>query len=395
MRGRDRIAAQLSDLRSEGTIKKLKYVASSLGTYADIEGLGNTYILCSNNYLGLANHPKLVEAGKQALDHYGAGASSVRFICGTFDIHRKLEESTARLLGFESSISYSSCYAANTGAIPVLLQNGDAVISDALNHASIIDGCRLAPKGVQRHLYAHADMGELEDKLRGTRGCGNVLVITDGVFSMEGDVAPLPQIVRLCQEYGAMLMVDESHATGVIGATGRGTMEHFGISEGVDIVSGTYGKALGGAGGGFIAASQDICELLIQKSRTHIFSNSMPPVLCAIAIAAIEELETEPRRVISLQAKSAYARNKLIGAGITLLAGDSAIIPIIVGDTAKAIRISEEMLKSGVYAVGFGFPVVPEGEARIRIQISDALSYEDLDEALSVVTRILEFSWKQ
>ncbi|MCL1997598.1 MAG: aminotransferase class I/II-fold pyridoxal phosphate-dependent enzyme [Turicibacter sp.] len=381
----DRTQGVLEGLRSEGTFKTLKHLTTPVGNVSHVQEFGDEIMLCSNNYIGLANKREVVEAGLAALEKYGAGASSVRFICGTFDIHKQLEERLAKFLGFAASITYSSCFAANTAAIPAFLQPGDAVISDELNHASIIDGCRMVHKSVSKHVYKHADIGSLEEKLKLTKDCPVVLVVTDGVFSMEGDIAPLPNIIALCKKYGATLMVDESHATGVIGNTGRGTMEYYNITEGVDILSGTFGKALGGAGGGFIAASEAVCNLLVQKSRPHIFSNSLPPVLCAIAMEAIDYLDKNPKIVSSLHKKIEYARKKVVEAGLKPLEGDSAIIPIIVGETARAIRISEEMLKRGIYAIGFGFPVVPEGEARIRLQISDALTFEDIDKAVVVI----------
>ena len=380
-----RVQSNLNKLHEAGTYKKLKHLTTSMESHANVEEFGDAAILCSNNYIGLANKPEIVAAGVAALQKYGAGASSVRFICGTFDIHRRLEEVTASFLGMEASLTYTSCFAANNAVIPALLQDGDAVISDELNHASIIDGCRLVSKGVGKHVYKHADMTDLEEKLKLTANAGAVLVVTDGVFSMEGDIAPLPQIIELCRRYNALVMVDDSHASGVIGHTGRGTMEYYGLTDGVDIISGTYGKALGGAGGGFIAASKAVCELLVQKSRPHLFSNALPPVLCGIAIAAIEYLDANPAIVESLRNKTSYARNAIKSAGLAPLDGDSAIIPIIVGDTARAISASEAMMRRGVYAIGFGFPVVPEGEARIRLQISDTLSYEDIDKAVGTV----------
>ncbi|MCL2834481.1 MAG: aminotransferase class I/II-fold pyridoxal phosphate-dependent enzyme, partial [Treponema sp.] len=327
------------------------------------------------------------EAAHRALEQYGAGASSVRFICGTYDIHRALEEKTAAFLGMEASLSYTSCWAANTACIPALLDDGDAVISDELNHASIIDGCRLVSKGVKRLVYKHSDPDDLENKLKETADCGAVLVVTDGVFSMEGDIAKLPQLAALCEKYNSLLMVDDSHATGVIGKTGRGTMEHYNMTKGADIISGTYGKALGGSGGGFIAASKNICDMLAQRSRPHLFSNSLPPVLCAIAMASLNYLEHNPQIITSLTQKTIYMRQKIKALGLNPLEGGSAIIPIIIGDTAKAIAISESMMKLGVFTIGFGYPVVPQGSARIRLQISDALSYADLDKVLDALQK--------
>ena len=380
---------QLNDeielLKEKGTYKYYKYNTSALNGKISVEGFGEEIVLCSNNYLGLANNPDVIKAARQSLAQYGAGTSSVRFICGTYDIHRNLEEKVAYFLNMESSITYTSCWAANTACIPALLSDGDAVISDELNHASIIDGCKAVSKGVKRAVYKHSDMEALEEKLMETSDAGAVLVVSDGVFSMEGDIAKLPQIIDLCKKYSALLMIDDSHATGIIGKSGRGTMEYYNIKDGVDIISGTFGKALGGAGGGFIAASENICIMLAQRSRPHLFSNCLPPVLCAIAIAAIDYLDNNPRIVTSLMEKTRYMRQRIKDMGLNPLEGDSAIIPIMVGDTAKAIAIAEKMIKNGVFTIGFGFPVVPEGSARIRLQISDALSYEELDQALDVI----------
>jgi glycine C-acetyltransferase len=383
------IGNEINNLKEKGTYKYFKYNTSALDGTINVEGFGEKIVFCSNNYIGLANNPDVVKAAHAALDKYGAGTSSVRFICGTYDIHRTLEEKVAGFLGMEAALTYTSCWSANTACIPSLLANGDAVISDELNHASIIDGCRAVAKGVTKAVYKHSDMGSLEEKLVETKDCGAVLVVTDGVFSMEGDIAKLPDIASLCKKYNALLMVDDSHATGVIGTSGRGTMEYHNLTEGVDIISGTFGKALGGAGGGFIAASTNICAMLAQRSRPHLFSNCLPPVLCAIALAAIGHLEQNPGIVVSLMEKTRYMRGKIQAMGLHSPAGDSAIIPIIIGDTAKAIAVSEQMMHDGVFTIGFGFPVVPEGTARIRLQISDALSYGDLDKALAVIEKTI------
>jgi len=376
---------EVNSLKQKGTYKFFKYITKALNGKTNVEGFGEEIVLCSNNYIGLANNPEIIKAAHAALEKYGAGTSSVRFICGTYDIHRQLEEQVARFLNMEASLTYTSCWAANTASIPALLLAGDAVISDELNHASIIDGCRAVAKDVTKAVYKHSDMNSLEEKLIETKDSGAVLVVTDGVFSMEGDIAKLPEIIDLCKKYNALLMVDDSHATGVIGKNGRGTMEYYNLKEGVDIISGTFGKALGGAGGGFIAASKNICAMLTQRSRPHLFSNCLPPVLCAIALAAVEYLEKNPGIVTSLMEKTDYMRRKIKAMGLNPMEGDSAIIPILIGDTAKAIAIAERMMKDGVFAIGFGFPVVPEGAARIRLQISDALNYEDLDKALTVI----------
>ena len=366
-------------LKKAGTYKSLKYLMSPVSGISEVEGYGREIILCSNNYLGFADKPEIIEAGIEALKKYGAGAASVRFICGTYDIHRALEEKIAGFLNMEAALTYTSCWNANTAVIPAILGDGDAVISDELNHASIIDGCRLTGKDVKKLVYKHTDLRSLEQKLEEASGCGTVLVVTDGVFSMEGDVAPLAGIRELAGRYGALVMVDDSHATGVIGKSGRGTAEYCNVTGKADIVSGTFGKALGGAGGGFIAGRRDLIDILVQRSRPHLFSNSLPPVLAAIALAAVDYLENNPGIVQSLHKKTEYMRKEIVKAGLTPLEGDSGIIPIIVGDTAKAISIAGRMLEKGVYAIGFGYPVVPEGKARIRIQVSDALSYEEID----------------
>lgn len=379
------LEALIDSYKESGTYKELRYLTSPMSNRTCVEGHNEVVILCSNNYLGLADKPEVVQGGIDALKKYGAGAASVRFICGTYDIHRSLEEEIARFLHTEAALTYASCWNANTAIIPAILGAGDAVISDELNHASIIDGCRLTGKEVGKLVYKHADMESLEGKLKEASSCGTVLIVTDGVFSMEGDVAPLPGIVKLAEKYGAVVMVDDSHATGVLGKSGKGTAEYYDMLGKVDIVSGTFGKALGGAGGGFIAGRKSLIDILIQKSRPHLFSNSLPPVLAGVALAAIKYLEENPHTVESLHRKVEYMRTGLKNAGLNPLEGDSAIIPIIIGDTAKAISLAGLMLEKGVYAIGFGYPVVPEGKARIRLQVSDALNYDDMDLAIRVI----------
>ncbi len=376
---------ELRGLKQEGTYKKLQHLQSALSSKTKVEGFNDVIVLCSNNYLGLADKPEIIEAGISALEKYGAGAASVRFICGTYDIHRNLESKIAGFLDTEAALTYTSCWAANTAIIPALLKSGDSVISDELNHASIIDGCRLVGKEVKRFVYKHSDMNSLEEKLKEAGENGTKLIVTDGVFSMEGDIALLPEIIELAEKYEALVMVDDSHSTGVIGKTGRGTEEYYNMAGKVDIITGTLGKALGGAGGGFIAAKKSVVDICIQRSRPHLFSNSLPPVLAAIGIAALEYLEENPGIISSLHEKVNYFRNKLKQEGLKPLEGDSAIIPIIIGDTAKAISIANDIMNKGVYAIGFGYPVVPEGTARIRIQISDALSYSDMDYAIGAI----------
>jgi glycine C-acetyltransferase len=352
--------------------------------HVHMEEAGDVLVLSSNDYLGLADHPEVVTAGIEALRKYGAGTASVRFICGTFDIHRVLEEKIASFFGMEAALSYVSCWTANEGLLPTVGTKGNTLISDELNHASIIDACRLA--GARRLRYKHADMADLEANLREAEG--TAFIVTDGVFSMEGSVAKLPEIVELAERYGAVTIVDDSHGTGVTGKTGRGTIEHFGLEGRVDVITGTLGKALGGAAGGFVAGSAAIIDTLIQRSRTQLFSNALPPTVAASAMRAIELLETHPELLQKQRENIRYFRAGLQRLGFTPLEGDSAIIPIIVGDTAFAIAMSDRLLKEGVFVTGFGFPVVPEGTARIRVQMSAALQRDDLDRALEAFERV-------
>ncbi|MDX1357339.1 MAG: glycine C-acetyltransferase [Clostridia bacterium] len=384
----EKLNKQLADMKAAGKYKEYQYLKTPMSNKAVIENYDEVIVLCSNNYLGLSDKPEIIQAGKDALDKYGVGAASVRFICGTYDVHRLLEEKTAEFLHTEASLSYTSCWNANTAVIPALVGAGDCIISDELNHASIIDGCRLTSKKVQRFVYKHSDMKDLERILKESGDFDTKLVITDGVFSMEGDLANLPEINRLAKEYNAIVLVDESHATGVLGKTGRGTVEFYDMLGDIDIITGTYGKALGGAGGGFVAGKREVIDLCIQSSRPSLFSNSLPPVLAAMALAAVEYLENNPGIVESLHKKTDYLRKGLKDLGLNPLEGESAIVPIIVGDTAKAISMAKAMLDKGVYVTGFGYPVVPEGTARIRIQVSDALTYEDLDYSMKVVKEI-------
>src|SRR5690348_3849567 len=290
-----------------------------------MEEAGDVIVLSSNNYLGLSDEPSVIEAGKRGLDHYGAGTASVRFICGTFDVHRKLEERIAQFLRTEASLTYVSCWNANTGLLPSICEDGSALLSDELNHASIIDGSRLASKA-RRERYKHSDMGDLEAKLQAVQDCSPIVIVTDGVFSMEGSIAKLPEIVELAKKYNAVTVVDDSHGTGVMGKTGRGTIEHFGLEGQVDIITGTLGKALGGAAGGFVAGSQALIDTLIQKSRPQLFSNALPATVACSALAAIEYLEAHPDLVQQLRDNIAYFRRELVRLGFKPLPGESAII---------------------------------------------------------------------
>jgi glycine C-acetyltransferase len=374
------LEAGLRALQEAGTYKRLRHLTTPMDARVGmIEAGSDVIVVSSNNYLGLADHPDVVASGIEGLRRYGAGTASVRAICGTFEIHRQLEEKLAEFCGFEAALTYVSCWTANEGLLPSVGVAGTTLISDELNHASIIDGCRLA--AAKRLRYKHSDMADLEARLREAEG--RAFIVTDGVFSMEGDLANLPRIVELAQAYDAVTIVDDSHGTGVMGATGRGTIEHFGLMGKIDIMTGTLGKALGGAAGGFVAGSRPLVDTLVQRSRTQLFSNALPPTVAASALRAVEVLESEPERLEKLRANTSYFRAGLERLGFRPLRGESAIIPIIVGATASAIAMSDRLLAEGVFVTGFGFPIVPEGAARIRVQMSAALERADLDRALA------------
>jgi glycine C-acetyltransferase len=379
-----KLEGDLAALRSAGTYKSLRHLTTPMSSRAHMEEAGDVVVLSSNNYLGLCDHPEVIEAGIEGLRRYGAGTASVRFICGTFDIHRRLEEKIASFLNFEAALSYVSCWAANEGLLPTIATAGNTLISDELNHASIIDGVRLS--GAKRVRYKHSDMADLEAKLREAEG--TPFIVTDGVFSMEGSIANLPEIVRLANAYGAVTIVDDSHGTGVMGATGRGTIEHFGLEGRIDILTGTLGKALGGAAGGFVAGSAALVDTLVQRSRTQLFSNALPATVASSALAAIEILEREPQLVEKQRDNVAYFREGLERLGFRPLAGPSAIVPIIVGETSAAIAMSDRLLQEGIFVTGFGFPVVAEGTARVRVQLSAAHERADLDRALEAFERV-------
>jgi glycine C-acetyltransferase len=384
------LESKLQQLRDDRVYKRLNHLASPQGARVQMEGRGEVLILSSNNYLGLAAEPAVIDAGIDALRRYGAGTASVRFICGTFTIHRDLEEAIARVVGTEASMSYVSAWNANEGFTATVVEEGDFVCSDALNHASIIDSIRLA-KSITKcttAVYKHADMSDLREKLAGAKGAKRRIVWSDGVFSMEGSIAPLPDLLQIAREHDAVLVIDDSHGTGVLGATGRGTAEHFGVLVEVDVITSTLCKALGGAAGGFVAGSAALCDYRTQRSRPQLFSNALPPTVAASALAAVEFVESQPERVARLRENARYFRERIIEAGFSPLAGETPIIPIIVGETAAAIRMSEMLLDEGVFVTGFGFPVVPQGEARVRCQISAAHTKADLDEAVAAFVRV-------
>jgi glycine C-acetyltransferase len=385
-----RIEPELEQFIQSGTYKRLNYLDSPQAPRVRMEGRGEVIILSSNNYLGLSNEPSVVAAGKDALDRFGAGTASVRFICGTFTIHRALEAACARLVGTAASLSFVSAWNANEALPATLLTESDLVISDQLNHASIIDAIRLA-KAItkcQSAVYQHGNLADLESKLASARDRRIKMVITDGVFSMEGAIAKLPDLLEICRKHGAVLVVDDSHGTGVLGKHGRGTAEHLGVLGEVDIITSTLGKALGGAAGGFVAASAATCDYLTQRARPQLFSNALPPTVAGSALASIEYLEAHPERVTALRENARYFREQLLGLGFKPLAGETPIIPVILGETAAAIRMSDLMLNEGVFVTGFGYPVVPQGQARVRCQISASHTRADLDQALAAFRKV-------
>ncbi|MDQ3951035.1 MAG: glycine C-acetyltransferase [Gemmatimonadota bacterium] len=380
----------LEQFKRDSVYKRLNYLDSPQSARARMEGRGEVLILSSNNYLGLCDEPAVVEAGMGGLRRFGAGTASVRFICGTFTIHRELEEALARFVGCEASLSYVSAWNANEGLTSTIMEEGDFVVSDALNHASIIDSIRLA-KSITKcasAVYRHADMDDLRAKLAANRGARRKLIWTDGVFSMEGAIAKLPDILTIAREFDAIVAVDDSHATGVLGATGRGTAEHFGVLGEVDIITSTLGKALGGAAGGFTAGPEALADFLTQRSRPQLFSNALPPTVAASSLAAVRFVEQHPDRVRALRENATYFRSAITEAGFKPLAGETPIIPIIVGETSAAIQMSDLLLDEGVFVTGFGYPVVPQGQARVRCQVSAAHTRRDLDEAVAAFRRV-------
>jgi len=385
----ERLRAELASLREQGLYKSERVLAGPQGGVVRT-GERDVINLCANNYLGLASHPTVREAAHRALDRFGYGMASVRFICGTHSVHKQLEERLSRFLGTEDTILYSSCFDANGGLFETLLDEQDAVISDALNHASIIDGIRLCK--AQRYRYANNDMADLENCLQQAQGARTRLIATDGVFSMDGILANLRAICDLADRYQALVMVDDSHSTGFMGASGRGTPEHCGVADRVDILTGTLGKALGGGSGGYVAARKELIEWLRQRSRPYLFSNSIPPVVAFVSLAVLELLEVAPELRARLFENTRYFRSGLERAGFELRPGEHPIIPVMLGDAALAGRMADQLLARGVYVIGFSYPVVPKGQARIRTQMSAALTREQLDlavEAFAAVGREL------
>jgi glycine C-acetyltransferase len=380
-----RLEGELDKARESGTYKTLLQLQTATRAHVSVADVGEVLLMCSNDYQGFASHPAVVAAARGALDRYGVGPASVRFICGTLTIHDALERQLAQFLHAESAITYSSCWAANTGLFPVLAGAGDVVISDALNHASIIDGCRMVGKDVARDVYRHGDMKDLERLLGVHAGRAGKIIVTDGVFSMEGDLAPLPEVVRLAKAHNALVVVDDSHGVGVVGPSARGTVEHFGLLDRIDIHTGTLGKALGGGAGGYVAGPRVVIDSLIQRSRPHLFSNGVPPSVAAAALESLRLLEKEPQRAGQLREKAQLFRQALKSRGIQPLEGEGAIVPVVVGESVKSKAISQDLLAGGLLATSFSFPVVPEGAARIRFQVSQAHSETDLRWAAELI----------
>ncbi|PZG12820.1 glycine C-acetyltransferase [Nonomuraea aridisoli] len=376
---REQLRTTLDEIAEAGLLKPERVISTPQSSQVAVAGR-EVLNFCANNYLGLADDPTVVEAAKQALDRWGFGMASVRFICGTQEVHKELEGRLSEFLGMEDTVLYSSCFDANGGVFETLLDAQDAVISDALNHASIIDGIRLSK--AQRFRYANRDMAELEARLKEASEARRRLIVTDGVFSMDGYVAPLREICDLADRYDAMVMVDDSHAVGFVGPTGRGTPELHGVTDRIDIITGTLGKALGGASGGYVAARKEICELLRQRSRPYLFSNSLAPVIASASLRILDLLETSADAREQLRSNTARFRSEMTKAGFDILPGDHPIVPVMIGDAAKASAMAERLLDLGIYVIGFSYPVVPHGQARIRVQLSAAHSTEDVDRAV-------------
>jgi glycine C-acetyltransferase len=387
---RENLEGQIDKLKADKVYKRLNYLSSPQGPRVQMEGRGEVLILSSNNYLGLSNEPEVVNAGVEALHELGAGTASVRFICGTFTIHRVLEQALAKLVGTPASLSFVAAWNANEALTASVVEAGDFVASDELNHASIIDSMRLA-KAITKcttAVYKHGDIDDLVAKLKTAKDARRRIIWTDGIFSMEGAIAKLPQLLQVARDHDAVLVVDDSHATGVLGATGRGTAEHFGVVGEVDVITSTLGKALGGAAGGFVAGPEALCDILTQRSRPQLFSNALPPTVAASALAAVRFLEAHPERVTALRENSAWFRGALREAGLKPLDGETPIVPIIIGETADAIRMSEMLLDRGIFITGFGFPVVPHGTARLRCQVSAAHTRADLEYAVRSIREV-------
>ena len=380
------ITAELDSIREQGLFKAERTIDSPQRADIRLSDDSEVLNLCANNYLGLADHPELLKAAHVGLDRWGYGMASVRFICGTQSVHGQLERKLSDFLGMDDTILYSSCFDANGGLFETLLTDQDAIISDKLNHASIIDGVRLCK--AQRYRYKNNDMADLEDQLKAAAGCRHKMIATDGVFSMDGYLANLPAICELADKYDAIIMVDDSHAVGFMGPNGRGTPEHFGVSDRIDIITGTLGKALGGASGGYTSARQPIVDLLRQRSRPYLFSNTLAPPIAAASLRTLELLTESGDLRSQLKENTAWFRHAMTSAGFRILPGEHPIVPVMLGDASLASRMADQMLKRGIYVVGFSFPVVPRGEARIRTQMSAAHTRQHLEQAVNAFIEV-------
>ncbi|GDX83333.1 2-amino-3-ketobutyrate coenzyme A ligase [Deltaproteobacteria bacterium] len=381
-----KLTTDLAAIREAGTWKNERVIVSPQGSTIRVASGQEVLNFCANNYLGLADHPALIEAAKAALDSHGLGMASVRFICGTQDIHKELEASVSRFLAMDDTILYSSCFDANGGLFETICGEGDAIISDELNHASIIDGIRLAK--AERLRYKHLDLADLDAKLTECAGARVKLVATDGVFSMDGDIAPLAEICDVAEKHGALVMVDDSHASGFVGKTGRGSIEHCGVMGRVDVVTSTLGKALGGSQGGFTSGRKEIIDMLRQRSRPYLFSNTVAPPIVGAAIKVFEMLSESTERRDRLEANTQQFRGAMAAAGFKIRPGVHPICPLMLGDARLATEMADRMLQKGIYVIGFSFPVVPRGQARIRVQISAAHTSAQIDQAVQAFTEV-------
>ncbi len=377
---------ELADIESAGLYKRERIITSPQGAEIEVQGGKHVINFCANNYLGLSSNPKVIAAAKEAMDTHGYGLSSVRFICGTQDIHKELEKKIAEFLGTEDTILYAAAFDANGGVFEPLFNEQDAIISDELNHASIIDGVRLCK--ARRERYKHDDMADLEEKLKATADCRHRIVVTDGAFSMDGTIAQLDKICALAEQYNALVMIDESHCSGFMGKTGRGTHEYHGVMGKIDIITGTLGKALGGASGGFTSGRKEIIDMLRQRSRPYLFSNTLAPSITGASIAVLNMLSETTDLRDKLESNTQYFRKKITEAGFDIKPGVHPIVPVMLYDAKLAQQFAARMLDEGIYVIGFYYPVVPQGKARIRVQISAAHSTEHLDEAIAAFTKV-------
>jgi glycine C-acetyltransferase len=380
------LQAELSEIEKAGLYKRERIITSPQAASIKVSGGQEVLNFCANNYLGLSSHPKVLEAAKQAIDSHGFGLSSVRFICGTQDIHKTLEEKISAFLGTEDTILYAAAFDANGGVFEPLFNEQDAIISDALNHASIIDGVRLCK--AERHRYEHNNMDDLEQKLQATQHCRNRIIVTDSVFSMDGTIAQLDKIVILAEKYEALIMIDECHSSGFMGKTGRGTHEHCDVLGKIDIITGTLGKALGGASGGFTSGRKEIIDMLRQRSRPYLFSNTLAPSIVGASIAVLDMLTETTTLRDKLWENTKYFRSKIVEAGFDVKAGEHAIVPVMLYDAKLSQDFASKLLEEGIYVIGFYYPVVPKGQARIRVQISAGHEKEHLDKAISAFTKV-------